>query len=156
MFAHAAETPNGQPIKTVEPWMRMALLKNSNSTYQAILIERGRLVCETKECETPYAAAMAMFDYTSVQVGEALAHARRLLRNGRPEKETVLDTERAASIDTDQTTQSSTGTEVVMHERRVPEKPWGKNLTRLGSMDNDVFSCSRRASEPTCVLGGKC
>lgn len=127
--------------------MRMALLKNDDSTYQAILIERGRLICETHPCPTPYSAAMAMFDWTCTKVGEALSDARHRLREGEAEDETVL--KRETSRESHQTTQSSIEAEAVMHQMAPGGhggKPWGKNLTRLGSIDRPMYSFSRRDS----------
>ena len=135
---------NSASSKTGDPWIRMALVKNASGGYQTILMERGKLVCETKTSDTPWEAAMAMLDYTSAQVGEALALSRKSLRDGRSEQETVLT--RQASRDSEQCTQCSGESEMTIH---VPVdvnrgRPWGKHLTRLGSTDSEVSSCSKR------------
>lgn len=103
-------------------------------TYQAILIERGILVCETRCCPTPYEAARAMFDYTSTKVGEALSHARLRLRAGKADTETVFLAAdgRESSPDSDVTPTSSvcSGGEV---DVTVRHKPWVQAPQRLGS-----------------------
>lgn len=134
------KTPmEGSPQAIRQPWMRMALLKNDDSTYQAILIERGRLICETHACLTPYSAAIALFDWTCAKVGEALTEARHKLREGQAEDETVL--KREPSAESHQTTQTMQSFELeTLMEQTTPAMhrgglPWGKNLTRLGSMN---------------------
>lgn len=118
-------------------WMRMAFVKNDDSTYQALLLERGRLVCETKMCSTAYEAATEMFDYTSYQVGQALAGSRQRLRDGADKDETVLHVKKEASMESDQLTQ--------MSEVQLKRKPLG-SLTQCGSMNSGVCSCERESS----------
>ncbi|KAL1306349.1 hypothetical protein AAFC00_005064 [Neodothiora populina] len=108
-----------------QPWMRMAMIKNPSAAngYQAILVERGRLVCETGICSTPYEAAIAMLDHTSVEVGQALMHSRAGLREGRPQHETVLRLRREPSRDGAMTVDSVCTASTV----EVRHKPFGQS-----------------------------
>lgn len=139
LFAHG-QAATEDKSKQQCAWMRMAFVKNDDSTYQALLLERGRLVCETKMCSTAYEAAMEMFDYTSYQVGQALAESRQSLRDGADKDETVLHVKKEASMESDQLTQMSQEMEV-----RLKRKPLG-SLTQCGSMDSGACSCERRSS----------
>lgn len=123
LFAHSQGSAEDRS-KQQSAWMRMAFVKNDDGTYQALLLERGRLVCETKMCGTPYKAAMEIFDYTSYQVGQALAGSRQRLRDGVDRDQTVLHVKKEASMESDQTTQTSQEMEV-----QLKRKPWG-SLTR--------------------------
>ncbi|THX81874.1 hypothetical protein D6D05_04040 [Aureobasidium pullulans] len=53
---------------STQPWVRMAISKNTDGTFQGMLLERGVLFAETKHCASPYEAVSEMFEHTSTLV----------------------------------------------------------------------------------------
>jgi hypothetical protein len=69
----------------------MAVSKNTDNTYQAMLLERRLLFAETKRCLSPYEAVQEMFEHTSTLVAKTLAGDIQALRiAGQKEDETVI------------------------------------------------------------------
>lgn len=60
----------------------MAISKNSDDTFQGMLLERGVLFAETKRCPNPYEAVLEMFEHTSSLVAKFLAREIQALRHG--------------------------------------------------------------------------
>lgn len=69
----------------------MAVSKNTDDTFQAILLERGTLFAQTKCCPSPYEAVLEMFEQTGTLVAKTLAGDVLALRaGGQKEDETVM------------------------------------------------------------------
>lgn len=129
-----------------------------NSTYQALLMERGRLVCETRVCATAHEAAVAMLDYTACQVGEVLSQARKTLRDGRADTETVFCARQietgvgcAAGAQTNGfgSANGSGNEEVVGSAESIViarHKPWGHSPSgrRRGTPDEETYAVRQR------------
>ncbi|CAD0091819.1 unnamed protein product, partial [Aureobasidium mustum] len=79
------------PPDRQQPWVRMAVSKNSDGTFQGMLLERGVLFAETKRCPSPYEAVLEMFEHTSSLVAMFLARETHALRHGeQKDDETVV------------------------------------------------------------------
>ncbi|KAH0292320.1 hypothetical protein M436DRAFT_61001 [Aureobasidium namibiae CBS 147.97] len=79
------------PPDRQQPWVRMAVSKNTDDSFQAMLLERGILFAETKCCQSPYEAVLEMFEHTGTLVAKVLAGDVRALRTGgQKEDETVM------------------------------------------------------------------
>jgi hypothetical protein len=69
----------------------MAVSKNTDNTYQAMLLERGILFAETKRRPSPYEAVQEMFEHTSTLVAKTLAGDIQALRIAeQKEDETII------------------------------------------------------------------
>jgi hypothetical protein len=69
----------------------MAVSKNTDDTFQAMLLERGILFAETKRCGSPYEAVLEMFEHTGTLVAKTLAGDIQGLRiGGQKEDETII------------------------------------------------------------------
>lgn len=69
----------------------MAVSKNTDNTYQAMLLERGILFAETKRRPNPYEAVQEMFEHTSTLVAKTLAGDIQALRIAeQKEDETII------------------------------------------------------------------
>lgn len=69
----------------------MAVSKNTDDSFQAMLLERGTLFAQTKCCQSPYEAVLEMFEHTGTLVAKVLAGDVRALRMaGQKEDETVM------------------------------------------------------------------
>ncbi|THZ80885.1 hypothetical protein D6C84_07060 [Aureobasidium pullulans] len=74
--------PTFETPPSTQPWVRMAISKNTDGTFQGMLLERGVLFAETKHCASPYEAVSEMFEHTSTLVAQTLAGDRMALRVG--------------------------------------------------------------------------